>query len=140
MEERILTGSVYKDLELKRHGFPAEGCINGSVVLVKTHEFGGNNSFKHFDKTILMVRDPYDAILAEFNRHYGGHNGFAARARYKSQAWRDFVEGKSQTWSNTFLDWLKFPGPLLIVQYEKLRDDLDNQLRRITRFLNLPEG
>ncbi|XP_078682313.1 WSCD family member GA21586-like [Branchiostoma floridae x Branchiostoma belcheri] len=135
----ILTGSVYKDLELKRHGFPAEGCINGSVVLVKTHEFGGNNSFKHFDKTILMVRDPYDAILAEFNRHYGGHNGFAARARYKSQAWRDFVEGKSQTWSNTFLDWLKFPGPLLIVQYEKLRDDLDNQLRRITRFLNLPE-
>ena len=38
--EGISTGSVYKDVALLRNGFPAESVDNGSVIAVKTHEWG----------------------------------------------------------------------------------------------------
>ncbi|ROT74784.1 hypothetical protein C7M84_006707 [Penaeus vannamei] len=34
------SGSVYKDYALMKNGFPAESVSNGSVVVVKTHEWG----------------------------------------------------------------------------------------------------
>lgn len=78
----ILTGSVYKDYGLLKSGFPAESISNGSVLVVKTHEWGPN-SWNRFSRAILLVRDPAKAILAEFNRQSGGHVGFASPDRYK---------------------------------------------------------
>ena len=78
----ILTGSVYKDYGLLKSGFPAESISNSSVLLVKTHEWG-SHVWEKFGKTILLVRDPAKAILAEFNRQSGGHVGFASPDRYK---------------------------------------------------------
>ena len=36
----ILTGSLYKDPALNKHGFSAEGVANESVIVVKSHEYG----------------------------------------------------------------------------------------------------
>ena len=51
----ISTGSVYKDVALLRNGFPAESVNNGSVIVVKTHEYGPDVR-KNFDAAILVVR------------------------------------------------------------------------------------
>ena len=76
----ILTGSVYKDYALLKNGFPAESIANGSVSVVKTHEFGLESRNK-FDRVILLVRDPFSSLKAEFNRRSGGHTGHASPAR-----------------------------------------------------------
>ena len=70
----ILTGSVNADPYLLEHGFPAENIANGSVHVVKTHEFD-EQSRKSFEKVVLLVRNPSSAILAEFNRQMGGQVG-----------------------------------------------------------------
>ena len=75
-----LTGSVYKDYALLKNGFPAESVANGSVLVVKTHEFGPE-ARKKFDRVILLVRDPFASLKAEFNRRSGGHTGHASPAR-----------------------------------------------------------
>jgi hypothetical protein len=76
----ILTGSVYKDYALLKNGFPAENVNNGSVLAVKTHEFGPDSRNK-FDRVILLVRDPFASLKAEFNRRSGGHTGHASLDR-----------------------------------------------------------
>ena len=72
-----LTGSVYKDYALLKNGFPAENVSNGSVLMVKTHEFGPE-ARSQFDRVILLVRDPFSSLRAEFNRRSGGHTGHAS--------------------------------------------------------------
>ena len=76
------TGSIYKDYGLLKNGFPAEYVSNGSVLVVKTHEWG-QDARKIFSKAVLLVRAPGAAIQAEFNRQSGGHIGFASPDRYK---------------------------------------------------------
>lgn len=78
----IYTGSVYKDYGLLKNGFPAENVMNGSVLVVKTHEWGPI-ARRNFAKAILLVRAPGPAIQAEFNRQSGGHVGFASPERYR---------------------------------------------------------
>ena len=73
----ILTGSVYKDYALLKNGFPAENVSNGSVLVVKTHEFGPK-ARKPFDRVVLLVRNPFASLQAEFNRRSGGHTGHAS--------------------------------------------------------------
>ena len=80
----LLTGSVYHDFALKHTGFPAEGVSNRSVVLVKTHEWG-TGARHRYDKAVILLRNPYDAIMAEFNRFFAGHKGHAKRERYEER-------------------------------------------------------
>lgn len=78
----MYTGSVYKDYGLLKNGFPAESVTNGSVLVVKTHEWGCR-ARAAFSRAVLLVRAPGAAIQAEFNRQSGGHVGFASPDRYK---------------------------------------------------------
>ncbi|XP_044763477.1 WSCD family member AAEL009094 [Coccinella septempunctata] len=137
----ILTGSVYRDYSLLKNGFPAENVVNGSVLLVKTHEFGPNAK-KIYSKAILLVRSPTSAIQAEFNRQSGGHVGFASPIRYKrnrGKYWEQFVYDKLQMWKLTNLDWLyNFTGPTHVIFYEQLVDNLENNLRSMLNFLEVP--
>ncbi|XP_064101521.1 WSCD family member AGAP003962-like [Macrobrachium rosenbergii] len=133
------SGSVYKDYALMKNGFPAESVSNGSVVVVKTHEWGPEMR-KAFSRAVLVLRDPYPAIQAEFNRQSGGHIGHAQPDKYtrdKGRYWEKFVMNKALAWMNTTLDWLKFEGPLHLVFYEDLIDNLPEEMRRILEFLDL---
>ena len=62
----ILTGSVFPDPSLKKGGF-GEGINNRSVIVVKTHNIGITRNKGKFDRAVLLVRVPFDAILATFN-------------------------------------------------------------------------
>lgn len=78
---------MYKDFALLRNGFPAESVTNGRVLVVKTHE-SGQSARSLFEKAILLVRKPSEAILAEFNRRAAGHIGHAGRDKYTRNAGR----------------------------------------------------
>ncbi|CRL01941.1 CLUMA_CG015069, isoform A [Clunio marinus] len=137
----ILTGSVYKDYGLLKSGFPAESISNSSVLLVKTHEWG-SHVWSKFNKAILLVRDPARAIVAEFNRQSGGHVGFASPDRYKrtkGKYWIKFVTTKLHAWEQTNLSWGRnFSGPVLIIWYEDLVDDVEKTIRDVLRFIDYP--
>ena len=75
---------MYKDPVLARHGYPGENTTSGSVIAVKTHEWG-HQTRKAFSRALLIIRDPFEALQAEFNRRYGGHRGHAPSRWYTAQ-------------------------------------------------------
>lgn len=69
-----------------RTGFKGERdhWRSGRTICIKTHE-SGQKEIEAFDSAILLIRNPYKALMAEFNRKYGGHIGFAAHAHWKGK-------------------------------------------------------
>ena len=63
----ISTGSVYKDFALLKNGFPMESVSNGSVLVVKTHKWGGGGR-KPFDAAILLIR--FLIHIINLNQHF----------------------------------------------------------------------
>ncbi|XP_022122826.1 WSCD family member AGAP003962 [Pieris rapae] len=137
----IMTGSIYMDYGLKVHGFPAENVTNGSVLVVKTHEDPPPD--KKFQAAILLIRNPRDAILADFNRIHKGHIGTAPKSAFKRKTrdqksdWTSYVSTKVMAWESTHRLWLtRFSGPLHIVLYERLVIDTRRTLHSVLDFLN----
>jgi len=65
----IYTGSNRDcDVDYIKAGMLGEGISTGNVIAVKYHH--GELPQLNFTKAIYIVRDPYDAIVAEFNRMY----------------------------------------------------------------------
>ena len=129
---------MYKDTALLKNGFPGESVANGSVIAVKTHEWG-TEARKQFAAAILLIRDPFASILAEFNRRAGGHIGHARQEKFSrdnGRYWQDFVRTKARDWEDMNRDWInKFQGPLLVIFYSDLSDRVEEQLRRTLEFL-----
>ncbi|XP_013167977.1 PREDICTED: WSCD family member AGAP003962-like [Papilio xuthus] len=140
----IVTGSVSLDYSLRKQGFPAENISDGSVLVVKTHKYPPKNVNK-FESAILLIRNPRDAILAEFNRINSGHTGIAPKSAFdmkvrapRRKVWVPFVSLQLRKWEIFHNLWLtKFPGPVYIVFYEALLSDTRNTLQGILIFLNI---
>ena len=97
--------------------------MNSSVIVVKTHKLertanpeGDHEQFLHadyshqsrqFNKAILLVRDPHEAILSEFNRIKGHHTGHAEPSDFKSEKWQEFFFTAVKEWKRFNLVWLK---------------------------------
>lgn len=64
---------------------------SGRTICIKTHE-SGRKEIEAFDSSILMIRNPYKALMAEFNRKYGGHIGFASQAHWKGKGETKYTE------------------------------------------------
>ncbi|KAM3959499.1 WSCD family member AAEL009094 [Aphomia sociella] len=139
----IVTGSIYMDYGLRVHGFPAENVTDGSVLVVKTHEMPPleHNKFK---SAIILIRNPRDSILADFNRLHKGHIGTAPKSafraksqEYKKTDWTGYVTSQLGVWESLHRMWFtRFEGPLHIVFYEILVSETRNTLQGILNFLN----
>ncbi|XP_069338200.1 sialate:O-sulfotransferase 1 [Eulemur rufifrons] len=132
------TGSYYFDGTLYNKGFKGEKdhWRSRRTICVKTHE-SGRREIEMFDSAILLIRNPYRSLVAEFNRKCAGHLGYAADRNWKSKEWPDFVNSYSSWWSSHVLDWLKYGKRLLVVHYEELRRSLVPTLRQMVAFLNV---
>lgn len=81
----ICTGGIYCDVTLRKRGFPGERIANGTVLVVKTHQtdpwwtgidytnvnhtyFSKRSHVPFYSSGIFIVRNPFDAIIAERNR------------------------------------------------------------------------
>ncbi|KAL6472311.1 hypothetical protein MHYP_G00184990 [Metynnis hypsauchen] len=131
------TGSYYFDGSLYNKGFKGEKDYwrSGRTICVKTHE-SGQREMEMFDSAILLIRNPYRCLVAEFNRKCAGHLGYAPDTHWKSNEWPEFVDSYASWWASHALSWLKFSSRLLVVHYEALQTDLLPQLKLITTFLN----
>ncbi|XP_039110466.1 WSC domain-containing protein 1 isoform X1 [Hyaena hyaena] len=132
------TGSYYFDGTLYNKGFKGEKdhWRSRRTICVKTHE-SGRREIEMFDSAILLIRNPYRSLVAEFNRKCAGHLGYAADRNWKSKEWPDFVNSYAAWWSSHALDWLRFGKRLLVVHYEELRRSLVPTLRAMVAFLNV---
>eukprot|EP00057_Strongylocentrotus_purpuratus_P026022 XP_011680496.1 PREDICTED: WSC domain-containing protein 2 [Strongylocentrotus purpuratus] len=136
----IFTGSYYDDGDLYRKGFlgERENWRKGNTIAVKTHRFDEEH-ISSFDGAILIIRNPYKAIMSEHNRKFGGHTGFANEKHYtQGTEWIDFVAGKSRTWTNTALNILQYSKKILVIHYEDLRNDPFESLNKMVQFLGQP--
>ncbi|KAG7224677.1 hypothetical protein INR49_011430 [Caranx melampygus] len=130
------TGSFYFDGTLYNRGFKGEKDYwkSGRSICVKTHE-SGQKEIEMFDSAILLIRNPYRSLMAEFNRKCAGHLGHATDTQWKK--WPEFVSSYAPWWASHALSWLKYGHRLLVVHYEELQRALLPQLRLITSFLNV---
>ena len=95
-----LTGSVYFDPKLVENGFPAGGVADGRVIAVKTH-LHDIHTLTRYDKVILIVRNPWDAIWSHF--HY------VTQKSHTNTADRLIIEGKFDQFAEKQLPkWLEF--------------------------------
>ncbi|XP_018548108.1 WSC domain-containing protein 1 [Lates calcarifer] len=131
------TGSFYFDGTLYNRGFKGEKDYwkSGRSICIKTHE-SGQKEIEMFDSAILLIRNPYRSLMAEFNRKCAGHLGHATDTQWKSKEWPEFVSSYAPWWASHALSWLKFGRRLLVVHYEELQRALLPQLHLITSFLN----
>ncbi|NWX47932.1 WSCD2 protein, partial [Steatornis caripensis] len=132
------TGSYYFDGSLYNKGFKGERdhWRSGRTICIKTHE-SGQKEIESFDAAILLIRNPYKALMAEFNRKYGGHIGFAAHAHWKGKEWPEFVANYAPWWATHTLDWLRYGKKVLVVHFEDLKRDLFMQLQRMVGLLGI---
>ncbi|XP_048468622.1 WSC domain-containing protein 1 isoform X2 [Rhincodon typus] len=132
------TGSYYFDGTLYNKGFKGEKDYwkSGRTICIKTHE-SGKREIETFDAAILLIRNPYKALMAEFNRKRAGHLGYASERHWKSKEWPEFVNTYASWWASHTLDWLKYCNRVLVVHYEDLKKNLLPQLKRMVEFLNV---
>ncbi|XP_009878671.1 PREDICTED: WSC domain-containing protein 2 [Charadrius vociferus] len=132
------TGSYYFDGSLYNKGFKGERdhWRSGRTICIKTHE-SGQKEIESFDSAILLIRNPYKALMAEFNRKYGGHIGFAGHPHREGEEWPEFVANYAPWWATHTLDWLRYGKKVLVVHFEDLKRDLFVQLQRMVGLLGI---
>nr|XP_006138625.1 WSC domain-containing protein 1 [Pelodiscus sinensis] len=132
------TGSYYFDGTLYNKGFKGEKdhWRSRRTICVKTHE-SGKREIEMFDSAILLIRNPYKSLMAEFNRKCAGHLGYATDRNWKSKEWPDFVNSYASWWASHVIDWLKYGKHLLVVHYEDLKQNLIPKLKEMVEFLNM---
>jgi len=136
------TGSMYNDISIRKKGYYGEGvpADAGLVLTVKTHghttgagahvarekqlEYNHHSEVNH--TAILLIRNPYKAIIGHRNLDSGGHTGFAKNDQFLGQGWQSFIEIKAQHWLNYYTDWLENNPPenILVLHYEHIQQNL----------------
>ena len=71
----VCTGFEFCDISMRVKGFAGENIVSGAVLVVKTHGFpswkgkkGHSGGGVRFDSAVFLVRNPLDAVVAEWNR------------------------------------------------------------------------
>ncbi|XP_077977254.1 sialate:O-sulfotransferase 1-like [Glandiceps talaboti] len=130
----IYTGSVYRDGDIMKNGFDGEreDYRLGSTLTVKTHRFNTSE----YAAAILLLRDPYKAYIAEFNRRKTtGHTGNAPFSEFLSKDWHNFVTRQSARWENHTVSWIHCEKPLLVVKYSDLKCCTMAEVGKIVKFV-----
>jgi hypothetical protein len=86
----IYTGSIYSDGSLARGGFKGESTnpLKGQTMIVKSHFPSNQRVMDSAKALIFVVRNPYDAIIAEYKRRRGhGHTSTVKESVFKEKMW-----------------------------------------------------
>eukprot|EP00095_Tigriopus_kingsejongensis_P004283 maker-scaffold2020_size22516-snap-gene-0.5 protein:Tk04283 transcript:maker-scaffold2020_size22516-snap-gene-0.5-mRNA-1 annotation:"wsc domain-containing protein 1" len=149
------TGSMYNDIMLGSKGLYGEMVPwdSGMTVAVKSHGHTtglgvleprvNQLNFNHFEefkfRGVLLIRNPFKAIIGHRHLDAGGHTGFAAEDHFVGPAWDEFVRIKIASWENFYLDWLHEAksDDLFVIHFETLQGQLKGSLRAVIQFLGL---
>ncbi|XP_059144285.1 WSCD family member CG9164-like [Physella acuta] len=132
----IFTGSEYNSKKLRMLGFLGEGVANSSTILVKTHKCDAA-TLKRYEKAVLLIRQPYEAIKAEFNRKYSGRRKLNATKDTIEKYWPVYYTEHQLYWVRFHEFWQTYRRPLLVVMYKDLVQQTSVKLREILSFLKV---
>ena len=110
----VFTGSRYKDLQLQMFGFWGEirDWRDGTTAAQKTHDASPGHVAGDFGgRAILVVRNPYAAILSTHNFLYAGHHGRAPADNFKRADWEHFVTIQMSKWLDMATNWTIHSSP-----------------------------
>ncbi|XP_022088327.1 WSC domain-containing protein 2-like isoform X1 [Acanthaster planci] len=142
----FLTGSVHwkheKEMAISSKIFPG-GNIDyqtRQTVCVKSH-LSDTAHIKTFEGAILLIRNPYSALVAEIFRRLMLDQEKSAEETVKyfdSPEWRHFAENQAQSWRNMAVQWITNSHRILVSHYENLQENTYEELAKIVRFLDVP--
>ncbi|XP_070532238.1 sialate:O-sulfotransferase 2-like [Ptychodera flava] len=132
------TGAVYNDKKLYEGGFVGEmeDYKDGRLLVVKTHATSSESP--EFGPAILLIRNPYDAVISEFTRikTRRNHTGVLQKDSFKDEDWDRFALTKGNSWESFNRSWLNRKNRICVVHYEKLVKDVIFETQRMMTFLN----
>ncbi|XP_050406983.2 WSCD family member AAEL009094 [Patella vulgata] len=136
----IYTGSVDDEKFMIDNGYLGEGITGGSVLVVKTHHrYDDQRGIDgHYKKAILLLRNPYDAILSWFQLALTDNHTATVSPQKFCSAWPKNISNLIRIWIRFVESWLKFPGPLHLVFYDGLKTNPVETLRDLLLFLDQP--
>lgn len=148
----IYTGSKYNEKAIyERNGFigELEEFDAGTTIAIKNH---GTNYLEDSQAILLIVRNPYDAFKAEFNRKQTqrvmeddglksrSHVGHADPAAFNTTVWDDWIKHVSYRWQKLYSDYVikcdSMNIPIHVIYYENLKEDTVKEVKSILNFYN----
>ena len=115
------TGNRRGSNKLEAAGWKAEqnDCKDRTTIAQKTHRLHNNqgtaNNYDEFiiifvacefEQGIILVRNPFDAILAAYNHHRAGKTGEPPMTVFEGPEWPEFVDHWAYRWEEFHLQWL----------------------------------
>ena len=96
---------------------------------------------------VLLVRNPYDAILAEFNRRksHASHTASANQAVFNSSSWYKMIDTLSVHWRDLHVAYANFllkhrNIPLHVIFYENLKESPLKEMTDLLEYLKINFG
>ena len=120
------------DSSLYRGGFRGEyeSPNARNTIVVKIHRFE-----KNCDGHIILIRNPFDAIISEFNRKNSkGHTGHAMRQMFAKPVWEEHVRQMANRWLTMYEKAIAF-GNVHVLYFENLKENLALNLMETIHFL-----
>ncbi|XP_077979611.1 NXPE family member 1-like [Glandiceps talaboti] len=109
-----------------------EDYKKGNTLIVKTH-----GCHDEFSSAILLIRNPYDGLIAEYSRRHTNHTGYYPFQNLTGEEWENYVIQSIPRWEKGVTCWLTNETPVLVVHYEDLKNDVIFNVDRMLSFLNL---
>ncbi|XP_065348218.1 sialate:O-sulfotransferase 2-like [Cloeon dipterum] len=148
----VFTGSVYTDRQILTRGFYGEvmppDC--GCTSVQKTHGFAlagmvpPTAEQKRAELTlfkgrgVLLLRNPYEAIISYRNYLYGGHTGFAPYDSFRGPEWEQFAIRLTEIWRELAATWIVYSRDAMVLHYELMKNEPITHLKGILHFLKFP--
>ena len=101
--------------------------------------------FKSSGRGVLMLRNPYDAIVSWWN-HVKSSSGTAdtvnseevERSMAEGEEFCEFASREANLWRVLALDWITLTRDLFVMFFEDFKSDYEKELRKMLRFLKVP--
>ncbi|XP_076815673.1 sialate:O-sulfotransferase 1-like isoform X1 [Clavelina lepadiformis] len=135
----VFTGSFYSS-----HRMFNAGCFgeyddehSGRTLTSKAHRVT-EECKKNSCKTVVLLRNPYNALLAEAAREFYKSKTTPIEEEFLANISTFFlprVTSKAKGWLNINLMYLQYARPLLVIYYEDLQNDPIKEIRKIVKFI-----
>ncbi len=126
-------------IQLKNNQLILDEDLKNKKIFIKSHfTFDQMKNFP-MDKIILIVRNPLDVFVSLYN-YYGLDD--KNKDRYVDEfAQNHTLPGLNKfdypSWSEHLIKWLDSKLNICLIKYNSLIDDFDNEISKLSNFLNL---
>ncbi|XP_045196580.1 WSCD family member CG9164-like [Mercenaria mercenaria] len=134
-----VTSTVYSEMPCPSRGYAFIFKTHRTDNMVRNKDcLKVNTHHLNYTKAIYIIRNPYKAILAEYNRQHHRDAETHAGGKYFGATWKTFVSEKSRKWKTMTLYWLKaLQKPVYLLVYENLLAYRMREVYSLAQFLDV---